>query len=82
MHFIDQHSAWYLQMYQTAMGWLVRTKSIYKYVQLYGYPNCTHRIKWKEGKSQFPKNGDLTADDSTQSSTYIKTSTIEEKFQY
>jgi hypothetical protein len=42
---------------------------------------CTHRTKEKEG-IVIPKNGDLTADVSTQSSTYIKTSTKEEKFQY
>jgi len=42
---------------------------------------CTHRINEKEGIA-IPKNGDLTADVSTQSSTYIKTSTNEEKFRY
>jgi len=36
----------------------------------------------KGGKSQFSKNGDLTADVSTQFSTYIKTLTNKEKFQY
>ncbi len=49
---------------------------IYKYVQMYT------QDQWKGGKSQFPKNGDLFTDDSTQLSTYIKTFTNKEKFQY
>jgi hypothetical protein len=40
---------------------------------------CTHRINEKEGIAS-PKNGDLTADVSTQFSSYIKTSTNEEIF--
>ena len=49
---------------------------IYKYVQMYTLD------QWKGGKLQFPKNGDLAMDVSTQLSTYIKTSIIQEKFQY
>ncbi len=36
----------------------------------------------KKRREPIPKNWDLTADVSMQSSTYIKTSTNEEKFQY
>ncbi len=46
-------------MYRTAMGWPVRTKGIYKYVQ-----NCTHRINEREGNRNYP-NGDLTVHVST-----------------
>jgi hypothetical protein len=51
-------------------------KGIYKYVQMYT------QEQEKGGKSQFPKNGYLAMDVSTQLSTYIKTLTIEEKFWY
>jgi len=57
------------------MGWPVK-KGIYKYVQI-----CTHRINEREGNRNYPK-GDLTADVSTQFSTYVKTLTTKEKFQY
>jgi hypothetical protein len=57
------------------MGWPAN-KGIYKYVQ-----NCTHRTKEKEGNRNYP-NGDLTVDVSTRSSTYVKTLTTKEKFQY
>ncbi len=58
------------------MGWPVRTKGIFKYVQ------NVHTGSWKGGKLQLPKNGDLTVDVSTQFSTYIKTLANKEKFQY
>ncbi len=57
------------------MGWLARTKGIYKYIHTY------IQNQGKEGTA-VPKNGDLAAEISTQLSTYIKTSTNEEKFQY
>jgi hypothetical protein len=57
-------------------GLAIKNKGIYKYVQLYT------QDQWKGGKSQFPKNGDLAMDDSMQRSTYIKTLTNKEKFQY
>jgi hypothetical protein len=75
MHFIHQHPACHLQC--AGQQWAGRREqraltSMYK---------CTHRTKDKEGIA-IPKNGDLAMDDSTQLSTYIKPSTIEEKFQY
>jgi hypothetical protein len=75
VYFIHQHPAWHLQC--TGQQWAGQREqraftSMYK---------CTHRINEKEGIA-IPKNGDLTADVSTQSSTYIKTSTNEEKFRY
>ena len=69
------HTLHVFTMYRTAMGWPVN-KWIYKYVQ-----NCTHRNNEREGNRNYP-NGDLTKDVSTRSSTYIKTLTIKEKFQY
>jgi hypothetical protein len=57
------------------MGWPAN-KGIYKYVQI-----CTHRINERKGNRNYP-NGDLTKDVSTWSSTYIKTLTNKEKFQY
>jgi hypothetical protein len=57
------------------MGWLARIKHLQ-------VCRNVHTGSMKGGKLQFPKNGDLTADDSMQPSTYIKTSTIEEKFHY
>ncbi len=58
----------------SAMGWPAK-KWIYKYVQ-----NCTHRNNEREGNRNYP-NGDLTKDDSTRPSTYVKTLTTKEKFQ-
>ncbi len=69
------HTLHVFTMYRTAMGWPAN-KWIYKYVQ-----NCTHRNNEREGNRNYP-NGDLTKDVSTRSSTYIKTLTIKEKFQY
>ncbi len=63
-------------MYRTAIGWPVRTKGIYKYVQ------NVHTGSMKRREISTFLNGDLTADVSTQFSTYIKTLTNKEKFQY
>jgi hypothetical protein len=69
-----QHHAWYFTMCWTAMGWPARIKA---FTSMY---KCTHRINEKEGIA-ISQNGDLTVDVSTQPSTSVKTSAIEEKFQ-
>jgi len=45
------HTLHVFKMYRTAMGWPVKAKGIYKYVQ------NVHTGSWKGGKSQLPKMG-------------------------
>ncbi len=54
------------------MGWPVKR----------AFTKCTQKINEKGGKSEFPKNGDLATDDSTQLSAYIKSLANKEMFQY
>ncbi len=56
------------------MGWPAKKNK--SYLQVY-----TVDIYTRKREPQFPKR-DLVMDDSTQLSTYIKTSANEEKFQY
>ncbi len=57
------------------MGWPARIKALQV---------CTnvHTRQKKRREIAISQNWDLTVDVSTQSSTYIKTLTVEEKFQY
>ena len=57
--------------------WAGRPKENKRYSQVY-----TVDIYTRKREPQFPKERDLVTDDSTQLSTYIKTSANEEKFQY
>ena len=64
--FIQKHALNIFTMYRTAISRPVN-KCIYKYIQF-----CIYRTNEKEGNRNY-RNGDLTKDVSTWSSTYIKT---------
>jgi hypothetical protein len=64
--FIQKHAQNIFTMYRTAISRPVN-KCIYKYIQF-----CIYRTNEKEGNRNY-RNGDLTKDVSTWSSTYIKT---------
>ena len=65
--FIQKHALNIFTMYRTAIS-RPANKCIYKYIQF-----CIYRTNEKEGNRNY-RNGDLTKDVSTWSSTYIKTS--------
>jgi hypothetical protein len=74
VHFIHPHPTWHLQCEPVSNGLAGDNKELYKYVQMYTQDK-------RKGGNHNSEIGDLTVDVSTQPSTYIKTSIIEETFQ-